>query len=73
MSNIKIKLVHSKDAFCVMSQADCKVMITKAAMFVRKVKLSLSVFLVVSVVVSINGNAFVSAVQIFSVPENSVL
>ena len=43
--NVKIKLVRSKDAFCVMSDADCKVMITKAAMFVRKVKLSPSVFL----------------------------
>jgi len=43
--NVKIKLVRSKDVFCVMSQADCKVMITKAAMFVRKVKLSPSVFL----------------------------
>ena len=43
--NVKIKLVRSKDIFCVMSQADCKVMITKAAMFVRKVKLSPSVFL----------------------------
>ena len=38
--NVKIKLMRSKDVFCVMSQADCKVMITKAAMFVRKVKLS---------------------------------
>jgi len=37
--NVKTKLVRSKDVFCVMSQADCKVVITKAAMFVRKVKL----------------------------------
>jgi len=43
--SVKIKLVRSKDVFCVMSQADCKVMITKAALFVRKVKLSPSVFL----------------------------
>ena len=43
--NVKIKLVRSKDVFCVMSDADCRVMITKAAMFVRKVKLSPSVFL----------------------------
>ena len=43
--NVKIKLVRSKDVFRVMSQADCKVMITKAAMFVRKVNLSPSVFL----------------------------
>ena len=43
--NVKIKLVRSKDVFCVMYQADCKVMTTKAAMFVRKVKLSPSVFL----------------------------
>jgi len=43
--NVKIKLVRSKDVFCVMSEADCKVMITKAAMFVRKVKLSPSVFM----------------------------
>ena len=28
---VKIKLVRKKDVFCVMSQADCKVMITKAA------------------------------------------
>jgi len=42
---VKIKLVRSKDAFCVMSDADCKVRIIKAAMFVRKVKLSPSVFL----------------------------
>jgi len=43
--NVKIKLVRSKDVFCVMSDADCRVMITKAAMFVRKVKLSPSKFL----------------------------
>ena len=43
--NVKIKLVRSKDAFCVMSEADCRVVITKATMFMRKVKLSLSVFL----------------------------
>jgi len=38
--NVKIKFVRSKDAFCVMSEADCRVVITKATMFVRKVKLS---------------------------------
>ena len=43
--NVNIKLVRSKDAFWVMSETDCKVMITKAAMFMRKVKLSPSVFL----------------------------
>jgi len=43
--NVKIKLVRSKDAFCIMSEADCRVVITKATMFVRKVKLSPSVFL----------------------------
>jgi len=43
--NVKTKLVRSKYVFCVMFQADCKVMTTKAAMFVRKVKLSPSVFL----------------------------
>jgi len=43
--NVKIKLVRSKDAFCVMSETDCRVVITKAAMFVRKAKLSPSVFL----------------------------
>jgi len=43
--NVKIKLVRSKDAFCVMSETDYKVMITKAAMFMRKVKLSPSAFL----------------------------
>jgi len=34
--NVKIKLVRSKDAFCVMSEADCRVVIIKATMFVRK-------------------------------------
>jgi len=43
--NVKIKFVLSKDVFCIMSDADCRLMITKAAMFVRKVKLSPSVFL----------------------------
>ena len=43
--SVKIKLVRSKDAFCVMSDANCKVNITKATMLVRKVTLSPSVFL----------------------------
>jgi len=43
--NVKIKLVRSKDAFCVMSDADCKVKIINAMLLVRKVKLSSSVFL----------------------------
>lgn len=43
--NVKIKLARSKDAFCVMSDADCRVKIMNAIMLVRKVKLSPSVFL----------------------------
>ena len=43
--NVKIKLVRSKDAFCVMSDGDFKVKITNAMLLVRKVKLSPSVFL----------------------------
>jgi len=43
--NVNIKSVRSKDAFCAMSQDDCKEMVTNAAMFVRKVKLSPLVFL----------------------------
>ena len=41
----KIKLVRSKDAFCVMSDANCKVTIVNATMLVRRVKLSPTVFL----------------------------
>ena len=43
--NIKIKLIRSKDAFCMMSANNCKVQIVNAMMLVRKVKLSPSVFL----------------------------
>ena len=42
--NAKIKLIRSKDAFCLMGGADFKVKITHASLFVRKVKLMPSVF-----------------------------
>jgi len=42
---VKIKLVRSKDAFCLMGNEDYKVKITHASLFVRKVKLMPSVFL----------------------------
>ena len=42
--NVKIKLIRSKDAFCLMGTA-AKVQIVHASMFVRKVKLMPSVFL----------------------------
>jgi len=42
--NTKIKLIRSKDAFCLMGGADFKVQITHASLFVRKVKLMSSVF-----------------------------
>jgi len=44
--NVKIKLTMSRDAFCTMSPAAqaSKVKIVSAIMFVRKVKLSPSVF-----------------------------
>jgi len=42
---VKIKLIRSKDAFCLMGDADYKVKITHASLFVRKVKLMPSVFL----------------------------
>jgi len=42
----KIKLVRSKDTFCLMGATACKVKILRASMFVRKVKLMPSVFLV---------------------------
>jgi hypothetical protein len=43
-TGVKIKLVRSKDTFCLMG-AEAKVKIIHASMFVRKVKLSPSVFL----------------------------
>ena len=43
--NIKIKLIRSNDNFCLMGAADAKIVVTHAALFVRKVKLSSSVFL----------------------------
>jgi len=43
--SVKIKLVRSKDAFCLMGATGCKVKIIHASMFVRKVKLMPSVFL----------------------------
>ena len=42
---IKIKLVRSKDVFCLMGATACKAKIVHASMFVRKVKLMPSVFL----------------------------
>ena len=42
---MKIKLVRSKDAFCLMGAAGTKLVVTHASLFVRKVKLSPSVFL----------------------------
>ena len=42
---MKIKLVRSKDAFCLMGAAGMKLVMTHAWLFVRKVKLSPSVFL----------------------------
>jgi len=43
--SMKIKLVRSKDAFCLMGAAGAKVDVTHASLFVRKVKLSPTVFL----------------------------
>jgi len=43
--NVKIKLVRSRNSFCVMSTKAFQAKIDSAIMFVRKVKLSLSVFL----------------------------
>ena len=42
---VKIKLVRSKDSFCLMSAVACKVQIVHASLFVKKVKLMPSVFL----------------------------
>jgi len=42
---VKIKLVRSKDAFCIMSANDHKAVVVKSILFVRKVKLSASVVL----------------------------
>jgi len=42
---VKIKLIRSKDAFCLMGDAQYKVKITHASLFVRKVKVMPSVFL----------------------------
>ena len=43
--NVKIKLIRSKDVFCLMGGANFKVKITHASLFVRKVKLTPSLFL----------------------------
>ena len=43
--DVKIKLVRSRNSFCLMSAEEFKVKIENAIMFVRKVKLSPSVFL----------------------------
>jgi len=42
---VKIKLIRSKDAFCLMGDANYKVKITHASLFARKVKVMPSVFL----------------------------
>ena len=42
---MRLKLVRSEDAFCLMGDNDAKLHITHASLFVRKVKLSPSVFL----------------------------
>jgi len=43
--NVKMKLIRSKDAFCLMGGANYKVQIIHASLFVRKVKLMPSVFI----------------------------
>ena len=43
--HVKIKLIRSRNAFCLMSANELMVKIDSAIMFVRKVKLSPSVFL----------------------------
>ena len=43
--NARIKLIRSKDAFCLMGNAHFKVRIMHASLFVRKVKLMPSIFL----------------------------
>ena len=43
--NTKIKLIRTKDTFCLMGAGNFKVKITHASLFVRKVKLMPSVFL----------------------------
>ena len=43
--NTKIRLIRSKDSFCLMSGANHKVKILAASLFIRKVKISSSVFL----------------------------
>ena len=42
---MKIKLIRSNDNFSLMGDADAKLVVTHASLFVRKVKLSSSVFL----------------------------
>jgi len=42
--NARIKLIRSKDAFCLMGNAHFKVRIMHASLFVRKVKLMPSIF-----------------------------
>jgi len=43
--NVKIKLIRSKDAFCLIRGVNYKVKIIHASLFVRKVKLMPSVFI----------------------------
>jgi len=43
--DIKIKLIRGNDNFCLMGAAVAKIVVTHASLFVRKVKLSSSVFL----------------------------
>ena len=69
---VKIKLIRSRDAFCLMGAAS-KVRIIHASMFVRKVKLMPSVFLAHAKTLE-NGTAKYSIRRVvcktFAVPQN---
>ena len=70
---VKIKLVRSKDAFCLMGATAAKVKIVHASMFVRKVKLMSSVFLAHAKTLE-NGTAKYPVRRVvcktFAVPQN---
>jgi len=69
----KIKLIRSKDAFCLMGTTAAKVKIVHASMFVRKVKLMSSVFLAHAKTLE-NGTAKCPVCRVvcktFAVPQN---
>ena len=66
---VKIKLIRSRDAFCLMGAAS-KVRIIHASMFVRKVKLMPSVFLAYAKTLE-NGTAkYPIRRVVFAVPQN---